>query len=230
MNIIAVDDEGLSLSLLQKAISDALPAEKTSAFISSFDALEYARKNRVDVAFLDINMQDMDGLSLARKLTELHKQTNIIFVTGYSEYSINAFEQHASGYLSKPVRPDQIREEISNLRHPILGNSISPSVKEVGPYMLDYVTERVYFNSKDALLKPREFRLFALFANNPDMFFTPKEIYKKIWGDKPIGNISTVKVHISNLRKKLDMDREGHAKIKMEKGKGYYLDTTAYRG
>lgn len=224
MNILAVDDEVLALSTLREAILEALPNEKIVSFLNVSDALEYARTTPIDVAFLDVKMDGMDGLMLARELYSIRPTTNIIFVTGFSDYSEAALELYASGYVRKPVRSKRILREIANLRHPLDKSSEPRKVKVIGPYLFDHVTGRVYFDGRDAVLSPREFQLFHLFAQNPNTVFTPEEIFAKIWGDVPNGNIHTVTVHISRLRKKLCMDEKTSISIKKQRGNGYYLE------
>lgn len=119
MNIIAVDDERRSLKMIEKALVQIAPNSEVHSFTSSDDALAYARDHRVDVAFLDIMMGGMDGLLLAKRLQEIYGRTNIIFVTGYSQYAGNAFDLHASGYLMKPVNPQRVKKELENLRSPV---------------------------------------------------------------------------------------------------------------
>lgn len=119
MNIIAVDDEILSLKTLEQAILKVTEGNAISCFDSADEALEYAKDNIVDVAFLDIEMGEIDGLTLAKDLKEIHGATNIIFVTAYSTYMGKAFNIHVSGYILKPINPEDVRNELENLRHPI---------------------------------------------------------------------------------------------------------------
>ncbi|MDL2318036.1 response regulator [Eubacteriales bacterium OttesenSCG-928-A19] len=120
MNIIAVDDERRSLRMLEKALDQIAPEAEIHGFTSAGEALAYAGEHRIDVAFLDIMMGGMDGLLLAKRLKSLYDRTNIIFVTGYSQYAGSAFDLHASGYLMKPVNPQRVREELENLRSPVV--------------------------------------------------------------------------------------------------------------
>lgn len=117
MIIIAVDDEKFALQLLEEAILKAMPNCSLATFASAAAAMEYARENTVDVAFLDIEMPQTGGLILAKRLKELYARTNIVFVTGHSDYAVDAFSVAASGYVLKPVGPDSIRHEMENLRH-----------------------------------------------------------------------------------------------------------------
>ena len=119
MHIIAVDDEPLALGLLVHSIQEACPAAQISHFQSGQEALQFLESNHCDVAFLDIHMRGIDGLTLAKKIKELNPKGNLIFVTGYSEYTGDAFSMHASGYIIKPVSAEAIRAELEDLRHPV---------------------------------------------------------------------------------------------------------------
>ena len=119
LHIMAVDDEPLALGLLVRSIQAARPAARISQFQSGHDALQFLESNRCDVAFLDIHMRGIDGLTLAKKIKELNPKCNLIFVTGYSEYTGDALSMHASGYIIKPVSTEAICAELEDLRHPV---------------------------------------------------------------------------------------------------------------
>ena len=119
LHIIAVDDEPLALGLLVRSIQKACPTAQISQFQSGQEALQFLESNRCDVAFLDIHMRGIDGLTLAKKIRERNPQCNLIFVTGYSEYTGDALSMHASGYIIKPVSAEAIATELEDLRHPV---------------------------------------------------------------------------------------------------------------
>ena len=119
LHIIAVDDEPLALGLLVRSIQKACPTAQIIQFQSGHEALQFLESNRCDVAFLDIHMRGIDGLALAKKIRELNPQCNLIFVTGYSEYTGDALSIHASGYIIKPVSAEAICAELEDLRHPV---------------------------------------------------------------------------------------------------------------
>lgn len=119
MRIIAADDEPLALKLLLQSITDACPQALLRGFQKPTDVLTYLQTEECDVAFLDIRMRGMDGLTLAQRVKECCPRCNIIFVTGYSEYATDALSLHASGYLLKPINAEKIRRELEDLRHPV---------------------------------------------------------------------------------------------------------------
>ena len=119
MNYLLVDDEKLQLLKLIESVKEAVSDGLIDSFDNPLSALEAAKKTTYDVAFLDIELPVMNGIELAKKLKEIDPEINIIFVTGYSEYALDAHKVHASGYLTKPVTVDAIKEELSDLRYPI---------------------------------------------------------------------------------------------------------------
>lgn len=119
MRIIAADDERLSLELLTDTLAKALPDAEVAAFTKPSQVLAYAAETPCDVALLDIHMRTMTGLELAKKLKELQPEMNIIFVTGFSEYTGEAMQLHASGYIEKPVTADKLLRELEDLRYPV---------------------------------------------------------------------------------------------------------------
>lgn len=116
MRVIAVDDEELMLRALVRAISASPDIKEVVKFSDSEKALDYVKENFVDIAFLDINMRGMGGITLAEKILELRPNSKIVFCTGYEEYAIPAFKLHASGYLMKPISIEDVQSEIDNIK------------------------------------------------------------------------------------------------------------------
>jgi len=122
MKILAIDDSERALKLLTHSITEAQPSAQVFAFSKPSELLAYAKENYCDIAFLDIQIWDINGLDVAKELKNLNPRINIIFVTAYSKYASEAFELHPSGYILKPVTKEAIEREIENLRHPIAQN------------------------------------------------------------------------------------------------------------
>ncbi|MBR4515646.1 MAG: response regulator [Lachnospiraceae bacterium] len=117
MEIIAVDDEQLSLDGLIAALSKVNIDANVMGFKKASAALEYAYKHKIDVAFLDIQMRGVNGMELAADLKKLHPYINVIFTTGFSEYAGEALSMHASGYIMKPITAEKIKKELADLRY-----------------------------------------------------------------------------------------------------------------
>ena len=115
MIAITVDDERPMLEQLSQAVKASPDVFSVSEFTACTEALEWAEKNPVDIAFLDISMRGMGGMALSEKLLKLRPQCKIIFCTGYSEYAVDAFQLHVSGYLMKPITAEAVQREIDHV-------------------------------------------------------------------------------------------------------------------
>ena len=119
MKILCVDDEPLALQMLELSVKKAKPDAEVLSYRKPRELLEAARQNGCDIAFLDIHMRGMNGVELAKELKAVNPKMNIIFVTGFSDYTGDAMSLHASGYIMKPVNKEKVERELSDLRFPI---------------------------------------------------------------------------------------------------------------
>lgn len=120
MNIYAADDEALALEMLVESIKEARPDATVFDFQKPAKLLEFAKETPAQIAFLDIHMRGMNGVELAKKLKDINPKINIIFVTGFDEYTGDAMALRASGYVMKPVSKEKIEAELAELRFPIV--------------------------------------------------------------------------------------------------------------
>ncbi len=123
-NIIIVDDEKIILEGSVSILKKAIPNANIYGFSTPSEALEYARKNEVALAFLDIKMGRVSGLNVCRELLKINPKTNIIYLTAYREYSFDAWSTGACGFLLKPLTVDSVKDTLSRLPHPLKGVEI----------------------------------------------------------------------------------------------------------
>ncbi len=119
MVVLLADDEKLQLIRLETAVKKVLPSAEILSYENPVKAFEENKNVKIDIAFLDIEMPVLNGLQLAKKLKSINPLLNVVFVTAYSNYAVNAYEMHASGYLLKPVTEERLRIEIDALRYPV---------------------------------------------------------------------------------------------------------------
>lgn len=120
MEILIVDDELMALQEAIDIVKEVRTQDTITGVIWCSDALQQVKKKRIDVALLDIEMPEMSGLMLAKKLKECKPDINIIFVTAYAQYALEAFSMYASGYLLKPLQKEDVERAFSNLRYPVM--------------------------------------------------------------------------------------------------------------
>lgn len=117
-NVIMVDDRKLILTGGLPILEEELPNANVTGFTDAIETIEYAKSNRVALAFLDIELRNTSGLDLCRELLKINPRTNVVFLTAYSEYSLDAWSTGASGFMLKPITPEGIRKQLKNLRYP----------------------------------------------------------------------------------------------------------------
>lgn len=117
-NVILVDDRKLILAGSLPVLEEVLPNATVTGFSDASEAIEYARENRVALAFLDIELRNTTGLALCRALLEINPRTNVVYLTAYSDYALDAWSTGASGFMLKPITPQGVREQLEKLRYP----------------------------------------------------------------------------------------------------------------
>ena len=116
MLILAVDDEQLGLEALTRAIQKGVEGAEVVGFNSPKEALTFAKSHDVFAACLDIQMPEMLGTDLAKKLKTINPSIYVLFATGFDTYMGDAFSLHASGYLLKPITPAKVKKEFDNIK------------------------------------------------------------------------------------------------------------------
>ena len=117
-NVIMVDDRKIILTGGLPVLEEVMPDATITGFTRPLEAIEYAKANQVALAFLDIEMGKMSGLELCRTLLEINPRTNVVYLTAYSDYALDAWSTGASGFMLKPITPEGILDQLKNLRYP----------------------------------------------------------------------------------------------------------------
>lgn len=112
MNVIIVDDEPKAIALLTSYLSHFNKFEVVATFRNGLKALKFLNENTVDVAFLDINMPHLNGLSLSRMISS---NTSIVFTTAYSEHALESYDVNAMDYLLKPISLERFSKTMNKL-------------------------------------------------------------------------------------------------------------------
>ncbi len=119
MRVILVDDEPIALELLKIMLSSYEDVEIAGIYTDPLEALKNIDKTKPEVVFLDIEMGSMGGLELASVFLNNQSNMEIVFVTAYSQYAVDAFELNAIDYLQKPVQENRMNKTIERLRNKI---------------------------------------------------------------------------------------------------------------
>ena len=117
-NVILVDDSSVIVSDGLSVLEEVMPNATITGFIWPQEAIEFATANQVALAVLDIELGTASGFDLCRTLLEINPRTNIIFLTAYSDYSLDAWKTGAIGFMLKPLTTEGVKEQLKKLRYP----------------------------------------------------------------------------------------------------------------
>lgn len=222
MNILVVDDEELPMKLLVDSIGKVLPSAEVHPFQKPREALDFLSANHCEIAFLDIEMRGMTGLEFARRIKQLDPQTNIIFVTGYAKYAVDAFRVGASDYLLKPPTPESVLQALEHLRNPIRNDSENKiRIQCFGNF-------EVFYNGKPLAFKRVKTReLFAYLVDRVGAGVTSGELISVLWEDglNTHSRQSNLRNLISDMKKTLT--EIGADNIIIKNGKTIAIDCSA---
>ena len=178
MKILLVDDEKLQLIRLLNTVKKVLPDSEILSYTNPVLAFKENENNLIDIAFLDIEMPEINGIQLAKKLKKINPKINVIFVTAYDNYALDAYKLHASGYVTKPVNEKKVKDELEGLRYDVeLKPSKKLQVKCFGNF-------EVFYNGvplKFARNKSKE--LFAYLIDREGAAINVNELNAVLWED-----------------------------------------------
>ena len=214
MKVICVDDEPLAVEYTLGQCALLPEIDEVKGFTDARLALDWLQNHPVDLALLDINMPELDGITLAARIKESDPQTAILFLTAYKSYAFDAYAVHPSGYLLKPVSQEKLEAEV---RH-ACGRSHSSApvhirIKTFGNFDVYVDDSPVSFK----LAKSKE--ILAYLVDKQGSGVRRSELFAAVWEDRMYDRKmqKQIDVYIRSLRETL---REyGAAEIlTMEKG------------
>ena len=224
--ILVVDDEKEIADLVEiYLVSDGYRVFKAENAKEGLDILD---RENIHLVLLDIMMPGLDGLSVCRAV----RRTNdvpIIFLTALSDEDdkLLGYELGADDYVTKPFNPIEVMARVrSQLRRYLQlgGGQVLPTQVTIGGIMLDDAGRTVTVDGEPVALTPTEFDILRLLMQHAGTVFSPREIYRRVWGDSPVGVENAVAVHIRHLRSKIEIDPTEPRYLKVVWGKGYKME------
>ncbi|KYG91337.1 response regulator transcription factor [Metasolibacillus sp. FSL H7-0170] len=225
LKALIVDDEILAINLLEALLHEGQLVQIVGKFLNPIEALEQIPILQPDILFLDIDMADMNGIELASTFEYATQRIDIVFVTAYEHYALEAFNVQAADYILKPLDKSRLlkaidriqqRRKTSNIEH-----STEPTI--IGALHFHIHSGKVSINNTMLSLATKEFQILFFLAQHAGLTFPASELYQLIWDEDSIGQTQALRVHISNLRRKLEAIPGHHTQIVMERGQGYRL-------
>ena len=200
MIALCVDDEYIPLQSLKKAVESSNKISEVYTFDDENDALEWAETHSLDVAFLDVELHQINGLELAKEILKIHPQAAIVFCTSYEQYAVKAIKMHIdAGYLIKPFRKSQVHEEIDHIAEKRLQRQ-RLKVKCFGDF------EALVDNHPLALKRKRTKELLAYLIDRRGASVTTAQICAALWEDDSIDDKKRDMLYhlVADLRTTLD--------------------------
>ena len=176
MTIFAIDDETAMLAELHQSIQEACPEAEIHDFKFAAEALGAITENGMipEIVFSDIELPGMNGLDLAVRIKQLAPMTKIIFVTGYSQYALEAYRQHINGYVLKPIDAEQIRKELDYVTEPYRQEPDKMQVRCFGYF-------EVYWQGKPVSFGRQQTKELFAFLVDRNSICTSVEISDALW-------------------------------------------------
>jgi two-component system, OmpR family, response regulator ResD len=216
--ILIIEDEEGIIHLLNLYLKDAgydVVVAKDGA-----DGLALHARTHPDLVILDIMLPALDGFEVCRRIRSWSK-TPILMLTarGDEEDRIQGFDLGADDYLVKPFSPRELVSRVRAILRRVDNQAggqtssesqsiTSRSVLQFPDLTIDLLARRVEINNSEVTLTPTEFDLLALMAQSPDRVYTREILMNKIWGYDYYGDGHIIDVHISALRKKIEVNSE----------------------
>jgi two-component system KDP operon response regulator KdpE len=221
--VLVVDDE----PAIVRALSAALEARGFLPITAATgsEALSVAATKRVEVIILDLNLPDLDGVEVCRRIREWSRTPIIVLtVEGADDRKVAALDEGADDYVTKPFSmPELLARVRVALRHREVSDApAEEAVSEVGDLRVDLAHHSVHIGRQVIDLTPKEFDFLALLARHPGRVLTHRTILQEVWGPQYGTESQYLRVYASQLRKKLN-DDPAAPRIVTEPGVGYRL-------
>jgi two-component system KDP operon response regulator KdpE len=187
------------------------------------EAEQLATSHNPELFLLDLGLPDGDGIELTRSLRGWTRAPIIVVsARGREEDKVKALDAGADDYLTKPFGVNELLARLRvALRHARASPQESP-VLEVGPLRIDLARREVTVEGREVRLTPTELKLLALLARNAGKVLTHRHILREVWGPNAT-EVHYVRVHMAELRKKIEADPARPRLLVTEVGVGYRL-------
>ena len=181
----------------------------------------------VELVLSDINMPEMDGPELVKKVREMDscKDTKIVMVSTESsqEFIDNLLAEGADDYITKPFSPKELVARIKAVMRRISPMAVEEVIEMQG-LSLDPTSHRVMAGEEPLEMGPTEFKLLHFFMTHPERVYSREQLLNHVWGTNVYVEDRTVDVHIRRLRKALEPG--GHDRmVQTVRGTGYRFST-----
>lgn len=229
MNILVVDDEKEIADLVELFLKNE--GFTVYKFYDSKSAVDCIFSKQIDLALLDVMIDETDGFSILRKIREQNLNFPVIMLTAKVEDSdkILGLSLGADDYITKPFNPLEMVSRVkAQLRRFTLyngnGRQENSKIYDGGGLIVNHDTHECTLYERAVNLSPTEFNILWLLCQNAGKVVSTEDIFEKVWGEKYLDSNNTVMVHIRRIREKLNEPPRNPKFIKTVWGVGYKIE------
>jgi DNA-binding response OmpR family regulator len=216
--ILLVEDDSYILKTNEKLLTyEGFSVIKASTAASAIEAVS---SQNPALIVLDVMLPDGNGMELCRKIRAV-SSVPILFLTVKAETpdKVLGFEAGGDDYMPKPYDLDEFRARIHALLRRV--RTAESGTINFPPISIDLSARWVFLNGGDAGLTPKEYQMLLMLVRNAGRPIDGETLFEKLWAAPSLEDMNTVRVHISSIRKKLNMTDASKARIKNIRNSGY---------
>lgn len=202
--VLIVDDDIAIRKLLSKVITTNGLEPQTAS--SGLEALELIKSHSYKLILLDINMTDIDGFQVIKRIRQQGLNVPIIVVSGRNEDydALYGLDLGADDYIMKPFNPVILGAKVKALiRRNTSSNISTRTIQQAGPFKFNNTTMKFYKNDIEIVLSSKELQMMKMFMSHPGQVYTKEMLYEQVWGDCIVDE-NAIMVYISHLRNKIE--------------------------
>lgn len=222
--VLLVEDEPEMRKFIRATLTSRgyrlLEAERAS------EGMQLLTSHNPDLVLLDLGLPDGDGIDLTRTLREWSRVPVIVLsARGREDDKVAALDAGADDYLTKPFGVNELLARMRvALRHVDASRGgAEVQSHEFGDLKIDLVRREVFRGTEQLHLTPIEYKLLVLFAQHAGKVLTHRQILKDVWGPAYASHTHYVRVHMAELRKKVEANPSRPKLLVTEPGVGYRL-------
>jgi two-component system KDP operon response regulator KdpE len=218
--ILVCDDEPQILRALRVILGDAgfevVPASTVQ------EALDAVAVRPPEAAIIDLVLPDGDGIDVCSSIREWSEMPLLVLsAVGDEREKVRALNAGADDYVTKPFGPDELVARLRAARRRVSPSDDSEAVLTAGEIEIDLPAHRVTRSGEEIHLTPIEFDLLRLLVRNRGRLLTHRILLKEVWGPGFQEDTQVLRVHIANLRRKIEPEAGKPRLIRTDPGIGY---------
>lgn len=220
IKIAAVDDEYHVLERFERMVGNLQGVELCGLFETGEQLLAYIKEQPLDAVFLDIEMPELNGLALASQILEVDEDINIVFVTAFNQYAIEAFEVHAIDYIMKPLTEERLHKILKRLTKKTVMARLSekPFIQCIGDFEIFIANEAMIWKNSKAK------EIFAFLVQKGGVAVNWEKIADAVWPEFNAEKAQT-NFHATTYLLRKRLTEAGISQI-LENGRGNYKVVT----